>query len=152
MSSVQDEADKGHAELTEDEENEEEEIKNVEKDNDEIASFGELQEPGERKDEEESLTRNGATLHSSGSQILATRKEDSENSDLPSHRALGRPSSADGSLSIPDDTPSLQVYTQQDTLDVTLLTSPGLFSIFSSQKYPRIELWSKPHTVVAPIR
>ena len=32
-----------------------------------------------------------------------------EDSDLASSPAFGRPSSADGSLSIPDDTPSIQV-------------------------------------------
>ena len=139
MSSAQDEADNGHADLTEDEKDEEEgKNENVEEDNDEIASFGELQEPGEHEDEEESLIRNGATLRNSGSQVIDTREEGSENSDLPSRPALERPSSADGSLSIPDDTPSIQVCKQRNTFDVTLFTSLGFSSIFSSQKYTLI--------------
>ena len=112
MSSVHDEADNGHQQLAEDEKNEEEgKAETAEHENDDIVSFGTLEEPGEREDEDGSLIRNDATLRSSESQIPEPVEEESENSDLPSRRALERPSSADGSLSIPDDTPSIQVLT-----------------------------------------
>lgn len=117
MSSVQDEANSGHVQLTDDEKSEgEEDNANIEQDNDEIASFGTLEEPGNHEHEGESLTPNGAFLLDSGSHIPETRGEESENSDLPSHRVLERPSSADESLSIPDDTPSIQVHTRHQTL------------------------------------
>ncbi len=112
MSSVQDEANNGHAQMTGDEGNEEEEAnnENVVSENDEIASFGTLEEPDELE-QEESLIPNGATLDDSVNENREIRGEGSEGSQLPSRRALERPSSADGSLSIPDDTPSIQVLT-----------------------------------------
>jgi len=153
MSSVQEEADSGHVKLTDDEKSEEEKTNtNIEQDNDEIASFGTLEEPGDHEHEGESLTPNGAFLLDPGSQILETRGEESENSDLPSHRALERPSSADGSLSIPDDTPSIQVHPRHQTLYITLLTSLGFFSVLSKSKRTSIELWPKSYALFAPIR
>ena len=110
MSSVQDEADNGHAELTVDEKNEGDgNNEDIEQENDEIASFGPLQESGEQEDEEEDLKPNDTTLHGVGRDLAGAQEVNSEIPDLPSHRALERPSSADGSLSIPDDTPSIQV-------------------------------------------
>ena len=111
MSSVQGEADNGHAQSSDEKNEQEENNANIDYDNDEIASFGTLEEPREREDEE-SLTPNGATFDDSGSHIPEVRDGDSEHSR--SHRALERPSSADGSLSIPDDTSSVQVHTQWD--------------------------------------
>lgn len=111
MSSVQDEAENGHAELIDDEKNEEAgNNEGIEPEDNETASFGPLQEPGELEDEEENFTRNGA-----GGNFARAQEADSEIPDLPSHQALERPSSADGSLSIPDDTPSIQVHTWPET-------------------------------------
>ena len=134
MSTVQDEADNGHAELSEDEKNEQDGNNVIGEDNDEIASFGELQEPGKREVEEESVIRNGAAIEDRSGRTAETPEEGSEHSEPPSHRALDRPSSADGSLSIPDDTPSIQVHTRQGTFSCygTHSTHIGFFSIFSS--------------------
>ncbi len=60
-----------------------------------------------------------------------------------------RPSSADGSLSIPDDTPSLQVRSMcvEDRPSDHILTALGLYRIFLSR--PRgsdIQLWPKSNT------
>lgn len=46
---------------------------------------------------------------------------------------VGRPSSADGSVSNPDDTPSLQVYMDVRTHLGELLTRKGLAALFSSE-------------------
>ena len=108
MSSVQDEAENGHAKLSVDEENEEEgNDESAGHENDDVASFGTLEEPIDRENEESSI-RNGKDLHGLNSQQVKTQDQEPENSDLP-NRAPERPSSADGSLSIPDDTPSIQV-------------------------------------------
>lgn len=60
---------------------------------------------------------------------------------------LERPSSADESLSIPDDTPSLQVRPHVFKAD-HLLTAIGLYRIVHSrQRVPYIQLWPKSNTI-----
>ena len=71
---------------------------------------------------------------------------DADDHDHPQFNLLGtpqsevipaireRPSSADGSLSIPDDTPSLQVaYLYTISYDTRMLISAGLCSFFNKQ-------------------
>ena len=63
-----------------------------------------------------------------------------------------RPSSADESLSIPDDTPSLQVRPSVFKAD-RILTAIGLYRIVLSwQRDPFIQLWPKPNTLSAALR
>ena len=63
----------------------------------------------EAEEEEDSLTVNG---HASSDDDIDLRTDNTECKVLirASPPEIGRPSSADGSLSIPDDTPSHQVY------------------------------------------
>lgn len=110
MSAAKDEAEKGQLDFESEEgdtrENDLEEDENDQAEEDDVPTprLGQLN--GDEESEStavtnNSLRRNGEQMGELGSEIqgslLATRPE------------LGRPSSADGSLSIPDDTPSVQV-------------------------------------------
>lgn len=109
MSTVQDEAEVGRVQSTSDE--------RIEADrgleNDESRSVGEFPvQTLERPDEEEEEEKKDKRLNAAGSSLRRYARHDrdtQEDSSLASSPVLGRPSSADGSLSIPDDTPSIQV-------------------------------------------
>lgn len=64
-----------------------------------------VEEPDELGDDEHSLIRRSTSFRG----YQDSDPDNQNDSDLASSPALGRPSSADGSLSIPDDTPSIQV-------------------------------------------
>lgn len=62
-----------------------------------------------------------------------------------------RPSSADESLSIPDDTPSLQVRLCIPRAD-RILTAQGLYRfVLSWQRGPYVQLWPKSNTLFATL-
>lgn len=110
MSTVQDEAEVGRVQSTNDEESEADRGP----ENDENRTVGGNpvrtlrrpyeEEKGEEEEEDKSLNAAGTSFRSHERHDLDMQ----EDSSLASSPALGRPSSADGSLSIPDDTPSIQ--------------------------------------------
>ena len=65
----------------------------------------------------------------------------------------GRPSSADGSLSIPDDTPSVQVRASSCVYSCPTLIASGLNSIiFTKKKRPSPQLWTQSNAVATTVR
>ena len=106
MSTVQDEAELGPAQSTSDEESEDER----EFDNNELevvltSPDQTVKSPGKVDTDDNILEVPGARLQGDQTCDLDTQVKLKSTSSL----ALARPSSADGSLSIPDDTPSIQV-------------------------------------------
>lgn len=103
----------------------------------------------ERSDEEEdkSLIASNKNYRSYEGHDLYVQAD----SSLASSPALGRPSSADDSLSIPDDTPSIQVATIPPRLPNLSLIEVGFQSIFSKQKSPFVLIWSEPYAIPASI-
>lgn len=104
-----------------------------------------LERPYEAE-EDTSLLATGTSLRSYERHDLDMQ----EDSSLASSPALGRPSSADGSFSIPDDTPSIQVATIPYLSNLSLI-QVGFQSIFSKQTRPFVLIWSKPYAITASI-
>lgn len=153
MSTVQDEAEVGRVQSTNDEESE----ADGGPENDENRPVGgipirTLQRPyKEEKGEEEE--QEDTSLNAAGTSFRSYERHDLDmqgDSSLASSPALGRPSSADGSLSIPDDTPSIQVATVPH-LPILSLIEVGFQSVFSKQTRPFILIWSKPYAIAASI-
>ena len=65
---------------------------------------------------------------------------------------IGRPSSADGSFSIPDDTPSVQVSNGIDCQPLELMSLIiGFFNLLTRQTRSFICLWAKSHPLIASL-
>ncbi len=111
MSAAKDEAENGQLDFESEEGDtgqkdlEEDENQQVEEDDVPPPRLGQLN----GDDESESTVVNNTNLRHNGEHMeeLASDEQGSIQATRP---ALGRPSSADGSLSIPDDTPSVQVW------------------------------------------
>lgn len=108
MSTVQDEAEAGRVQVTSEEGREAD--RGHENDEDRLVGglpVRTVETPYEEEEEDKSLNAASTSLQSYERHDLDMQ----EHSSLASSPALGRPSSADGSLSIPDDMPSIQVGT-----------------------------------------
>lgn len=147
MSTVQDEAEVGRVQSASDEGSEADRGP----ENDENGPLGgfpvrTLERPYEEEEDTTSLIATRTSLRSYERHDLDMQ----EDSSLASSPALGRPSSADGSLSIPDDTPSIQVATIPYLSNISLI-QVGFQSIFSKQTRPFVLIWSKPYAITASI-
>lgn len=146
MSTVQDEAEVGRVQSTSDEGSEADRAPK----NDGNGPVGGFPvRTLERSDEEEDKSLNASSkgYRSSEGHDLDMQA----NPSLASSPALGRPSSADDSLSIPDDTPSIQVATIPPYFPNLSLIEVGFQSIFSKQRGPFVLIWSKPYPIPASI-
>lgn len=145
MSTVQDEAEVGRVQSTGDEGSEADRVP----ENDGNRPVGGFPvRTLERSNEEDKSLNASSKSHRSYEGHDLNMQEDSS---LASSPALGRPSSADGSLSIPDDTPSIQVATIPPYLLKLSLIEVGFQSIFSKQTGTFVLIWSEPYAIPASI-
>ena len=110
MSSAQDEADDGQDDLINNGESHIARAAGPDEDSDvDERHSGTLQEADPSGGEEERLPASGMSFRGYGKYSQEEQESATEASALDSRPVPARPSSADGSLSTPDDTPSIQV-------------------------------------------
>lgn len=149
MSTVQDEAEVGRVLST----NEEESEADRGPENDENRAVGGFPVRTLERHYEEEEEEQDKSLNATGTSLRSYERHDrdmQEDSSSASSPALGRPSSADGSLSIPDDTPSIQVATFAHLPSISLI-EVGFQSIFSKQTRSFVIIRSKPYAIAASV-
>ena len=154
MSAAKDEAENGQLDSETEEEDKREadlvehETDQAEEDHVPTRRLGQLN--GDEKSK--STTVNSNRLRHNGEQIGEVGSEE-QGSMQATRPELGGPSSADGSLSIPDDTPSVQVRVLRVFALSSFLTALGLNSVVSStQGHPSIKLWRKSDSLFKTVR
>ena len=155
MSAAKDEAENGQLDSESEEEDKREEDlvehETNQAEEDDVPTRRLRQLNGDEKSKSTAVNNN--SLGHSGEQIaeLGSNEYGSIQATRP---GLGRPSSADGSLSTPDDTPSIQVRALRVfPLSAFFLTTSGFNSVIStSQRSPSIKLWSESDSLFGAFR
>lgn len=132
---------------------------------DEAGSVSESKKGGEEQSDHEGDLRRGTktalhghdeTASSAGEDVeFDDYVQPDQTTDLASKDAptiMERPSSADGSLSIPDDTPSLQVASHPTATSIAMLKSAGFCSFLYKQASTTVCVRSKSNPFATSVR